>query len=51
MSYRDLLGLGSLVAIAAGCWMAWPPLGLIVPGLIVFAAVASTHNQAPEGDE
>lgn len=35
----NLLATASLAAIAAGCWMAWPPLGLIVPGVIVFGCL------------
>jgi hypothetical protein len=40
---RNLLALASFAALAAGFWLAWPPLGLIVPGGIVFAALAWSH--------
>jgi hypothetical protein len=40
---ESLAATGSLAAIAAGCWMAWPPLGLIIPGAIVFLCLASTR--------
>lgn len=36
----DLLAAGSLLAVGAGFWMAWRPLGLIVPGAIVFGCLA-----------
>ena len=36
---RSLLAAGSLTMIACGFWMAWTPLGLIVPGVLVFACL------------
>lgn len=38
-----LLATGSLAAISAGFWLAWPPLGLIVPGSLVFACLVYAH--------
>lgn len=32
---RNVAFIGSLVSISAGCWMAYAPLGLIVPGCAV----------------
>ena len=40
MSSADVLVSLSLLSIGVGCWMAWPPLGLIVPGVIVFGCMA-----------
>lgn len=37
---RDLLAVVGLLLVASGCWMAWRPLGLIVPGALILAAVA-----------
>lgn len=33
---RGWLAVGSLAMLGVGCWLAWPPLGLIVPGGLVF---------------
>jgi hypothetical protein len=33
----------AFAAIAAGFWLAWPPLGLIVPGAIVFLCLVFTR--------
>ena len=30
------LAVTSRGAVAAGCWMIWPPLGLLVPGGLVW---------------
>lgn len=46
---RSLAALLSFLAVAVGCWMAWPPLGLIVPGAVVFLSLAWTHHR--EGGE
>ena len=37
---RDVAAVSSFAAIAIGFWLAWYPLGLIVPGMIVFAALS-----------
>ena len=36
MSARNALAVGALAILSAGFWLAWPPLGLIVPGVVVF---------------
>lgn len=36
---RFVIGLAAFGSIAAGFWMAWEPLGLIVPGAIIFGAL------------
>lgn len=36
----NLLTTAALAAIAAGCWLERPSLGLIVPGMIVFGCLA-----------
>lgn len=35
----NLLALASLVMIGVGFWLAWEPLGLIIPGVLVFACL------------
>ena len=35
---RDLIGLAGVTLIALGCWMAWPPLGIIVAGILLLVA-------------
>lgn len=40
---QNLVATLALGAIGVGCWMQHPPLGLIVPGAIVFAALAWTR--------
>lgn len=40
---QNLLAIAALASIGVGLWMAWPPLGLIVPGGIVFGALAWTR--------
>ena len=34
---RTITGLFGLALMAVGLWMAWPPLALIVPGVLLFA--------------
>ena len=41
----------SLVAMGVGCWLAWRPLGLIVPGAIVFGCLAWSHREDDDGDQ
>lgn len=36
---RFIAAAAAMVAIGVGLWMAWAPLGLIVPGTVVFALV------------
>lgn len=45
-SVIDLLGIMGLSMLGYGFWMAWEPLGLIVPGaLLVSAAVSGARRQ------
>ena len=39
------IALASLAAIAVGCWMAYPPAGLIVPGALVWIDMAMTGRR------
>lgn len=34
---RSLPGVGGPLLVAAGLWMAWPPLGLVFAGLALWA--------------
>lgn len=36
---RDLVGVAGAGAIAYGAWLAWPPAGFIVGGLLTLAGV------------
>jgi len=45
---RSVLATLSFLAMGAGFWMAWPPLGLIVPGSLVFAALTYSHLTTDE---
>ena len=47
---RDIAAISGLALIGVGCWLAWPPLGLIVPGCLVLAAAVAGHMFA-EGDD
>lgn len=40
---RGILAFVALLAIAAGFWMAYSPLGLIVPGALVFGLLCWSH--------
>ena len=44
---QNTLATLSLVGLSVGCWMAWPPLGLIVPSGIVFMVLLA--NQIKRG--
>lgn len=44
---RNALAVGSLAAIAAGCWLAWAPLGLIVPGAVVLSLLILDQLRGP----
>ena len=37
-----LLAVASLFAIGIGCWLAYPPAGLIVPGALVWLDLTIT---------
>ena len=53
---RDVAAIASFIAITVGFWLAWYPLGLIIPGTIAFAALSYTrvsgkdsiHDQQPK---
>jgi hypothetical protein len=45
---RSLAATAAFAALAAGFWMAWRPLGLIVPGAIVFGALVWSHYRGGE---
>ena len=49
----NLLATLSLAAISYGCWLAWPPLGWIVPGSIIFSCLAWSRvkEQGPRADD
>lgn len=32
---RDVMLVLGLAMLGAGCWMVWPPAGLIAPGLVL----------------
>lgn len=42
---RDLLALVALLGLSAGCWMAWAPLGLIVPSALLLGGLVWTHTR------
>lgn len=47
---RNAAATAAFAAIALGFFWAWPPLGLIVPGTIVFTALALTHRRGGPPD-
>lgn len=46
---RGLLAFASLTALSVGCAIERPSLGLIVPGAIVFLALAWSHASGRAG--
>lgn len=48
---RAAMAVGSFVAMAVGFWLAWAPLGLIVPGAIVFGSLTYSHLTGAEAEE
>lgn len=41
----DALAIVGLCALAYGCWLAWAPLGFIVPGaLLIVGALAAARR-------
>lgn len=40
---RNLTAAAALAAVSVGFWLYSPPLGLIVPGAVVFASLAFTR--------
>jgi len=40
---RSLLATLFFAGLAVGFWMAWPPLGLIVPSALGFVCLAFSH--------
>ena len=51
LNARGLLAAAAFLALAAGCWMAWPPAGLIVPGALVLAGLVWSHIRGEGGEE
>ena len=43
---RDVAAIIGFGLLAAGCWYAWPPLGLIVPGMLLLSAAVAGHLRA-----
>lgn len=37
MNRRDVFNAAGLVLLAVGCGLAYPPLGLIIPGVLLLA--------------
>lgn len=48
---RDLLAIGAILGLSVGCWLAWPPLGLIVPSLLILGGLVWTHTRNGTGDK
>lgn len=40
---RSLLATGAFASMSWGFHMAWEPLGFLVPGIIIFAALSWSH--------
>lgn len=45
----SLVGLVGLVAVIVGLWWAWPPLALIMGGLVLLAGAAAIERPADRG--
>ena len=45
-----LLQIVGLAALTAGCWLIWPPIGLIVFGFAVLTLGALMENDTPKAD-
>lgn len=43
MNRNEGMALVGFVVMGAGLWLAWPPLGLIVPGGLLFACATWRH--------
>lgn len=48
---RDLLAIGAILGLSIGCGLAWLPLGLIVPSLLILGGIAWTHTRTGTGDK
>lgn len=50
ITFADIAALAGLALLAVGCWMAWRPLGLIVPGVLLMAygVLAGLNEQRGE---
>lgn len=46
MDSYDAMGAVGLLLVTAGCWLVWPPLALLVPGvaLLVVAVVGASRR-------
>jgi hypothetical protein len=40
---RDVLSVAGLILIGVGCWLVYPPAGLIVVGALLLAAGIGGH--------
>ena len=47
MTMADFAAVAGLALLGVGCWMAWRPLGLIVPGvlLMVYGVLAGLNER------
>lgn len=43
-SNDDTLFFGGLLSIGVGCWLAWPPLGFIVVGVLLVLLVVPARK-------
>ena len=44
----DVMAVAGVCALGVGCWMAWPPLGLIVPGALLLAGAINGARRGAE---
>lgn len=52
ITMADAAALVGLALLAVGCWMAWRPLGLIVPGLLLIVyGVICGLNEPTRGEQ
>lgn len=48
---RDAAGLIGLLMVTLGCYLAWAPLALIVPGIMLVAVAVGGHLMSTEDDD
>lgn len=46
--YLTLIAATSLLLIGVGCWLAWPPAGLFVPGALVWLDLSIAGRKRAE---
>lgn len=46
--FRDIIGLSAVASIAYGAWLAYPPAGFIVGGVLVLAGVVLSAAGKPK---